>query len=139
MISGAFSGMTHSPPDASPALFLTLKTEIYYNPRCSKCRQTLALLREHGVDPSIVPYLDKPPGRNALSQIIRMLDIDPRDLVRFKEGKARELGLSRKDKRSQSAWIQILTQNPSLLERPIVIHGGKAAIGRPPENVIRIL
>jgi len=116
-----------------------MKTEIYYNPRCSKCRRTLALLQENGIDPSIVPYLDKPPSRNALSQIIRMLDTDPRDLVRFKEGKARELGLSRKDKRSQAAWIQILREHPSLLERPIVIHGGKAAIGRPPENVIRIL
>lgn len=116
-----------------------MKTSIYYNPRCSKCRQTLALLQENGIEPVIIPYLEKPPTRNTLSGIIRKLEKDPRNLVRFKETRARELGLSLNDERSKTDWIQILVENPSLIERPIVIHGDKAVIGRPPENILTIL
>jgi arsenate reductase len=116
-----------------------MKTSIYYNPRCSKCRQTLALLQENAIDPKIIHYLDEPPTRHAVGQVLRKLGCDPRELIRFKEPKARELGLSRKDERTQAEWIDVLAGNPSLLERPIVIHGDRAAIGRPPEKVLEIL
>lgn len=116
-----------------------MKTTIYYNPRCSKCRQTLALLREKDIEPRIIPYLDEPPTKHALSQVLRKLAVDPREIIRFKEVTARELGLSPRDERTRAEWIEILVENPSLLERPIVIHGDKAAIGRPPEKILEIL
>jgi arsenate reductase len=116
-----------------------MNTTIYYNPRCSKCRQTLALLREKRIEPRIVSYLESPPSSDKLIEVIRKLGIDPRDIVRFKEPAAKELGLSRKDERSTETWATLLAENPSLLERPIVIHGDKAAIGRPPESVLSIL
>lgn len=116
-----------------------MTTEIYYNPRCSKCRQTLALIRERGIEPTLIAYLEDPPSKRTLSDIIRKLGVDPVEFIRFKEPVARELGLNRKDKRSKAAWIEILTENPSLLERPIVVSGDKAVIGRPPENVLGIL
>lgn len=113
-----------------------MKTTIYYNPRCSKCRQTLALLQENDIEPAIVLYLENPPSRGALTEVVRKLGLDPREIVRFKEPVARELGLSPEDERSRTEWIDILAGNPSLIERPIVIHGDKAVIGRPPENVL---
>jgi arsenate reductase len=116
-----------------------MKTKIYYNPRCSKCRQTLALIREHGIEPTIVPYLEKPPGKVALAEITKKLGIDPRDIIRFKEPAAKELGLGPKDERSKAEWIEILMKNPSLLERPIVIRGDQGVLARPPENVLSIL
>ena len=116
-----------------------MTTEIYYNPRCSKCRQTLALIQERGIEPTIIAYLEEPPSKRTLSDIIRKLGVDPVELIRFKEPAARELGLNRTDKRSRVAWIEILAENPGLLERPIVIRGNKAVIGRPPENVLGLL
>ncbi|RME70131.1 MAG: arsenate reductase (glutaredoxin) [Verrucomicrobia bacterium] len=116
-----------------------MKTRIYYNPRCSKCRQTLALLRERGIEPEIIHYLDNPPSRRTISTLLRCLGDDPRVAVRFKEPLARELGLSRRDERSRTEWAKILAEHPALLERPIVVHGDRAALGRPPENVMEIL
>lgn len=116
-----------------------MKTIIYYNPRCSKCRQTLALLRENDIEPGIVTYLEDPPSRRALSEVVRKLGLDPREIIRFKEPAARELGLRPKDERTKAEWIEILAKNPSLIERPIVIHGDKAVLGRPPEQVLTIL
>lgn len=116
-----------------------MNTKIYYNPRCSKCRQTLALLRDKGIEPTIATYLESPPGTNELIDVIGKLGVDPRDVVRFKEPAAKELGLSRKDEKSTKTWATVLAENPTLLERPIVIRGDKAVIGRPPENVLSIL
>jgi arsenate reductase len=116
-----------------------MKTTIYYNPRCSKCRQTLALIQEKKIEPEVVAYLENPPSRRTLIEVVRKLGLDPREIVRFKEPVARELGLSPEDERSRTEWIDILAGNPSLIERPIVIHGDKAVIGRPPEQVLAIL
>ena len=116
-----------------------MNTKIYYNPRCSKCRQTLALLRDKGIEPTIVSYLESPLSMEDYVEIIHKLGIDPRDVVRFKEPAAKELGLSRKDERSTKTWATLLADNPTLLERPIVMRGDNAVIGRPPENVLSIL
>lgn len=111
---------------------------IYHNPRCSKSRQTLSLLRARGIEPRIVEYLKTPPDEETLSRILDMLGIQPSDLVRTKEDEFSELGL--KDKANDpTALIRAMTEHPILIERPIVIHGDRARVGRPPENVLEIL
>ncbi|RKX35858.1 MAG: arsenate reductase (glutaredoxin) [Verrucomicrobia bacterium] len=116
-----------------------MSTKIYYNPRCSKCRQTLTLIRKRGIEPTIIAYLETPPSKRALGDIIRKLGSDPIELIRFKEPAAKKLGLGRKDERSKAEWIEVLTKNPELLERPIVVRGDRAVLCRPPENVLAIL
>lgn len=110
---------------------------IYHNPRCSKSRETLALLRDRGVEPTIVKYLDDPPGQKRILELIDMLGIAPAALLRKKEKQYQELGLS--EGSSKTAVAQAIAAHPVLLERPIVVHGGKARIGRPPEKVLEIL
>lgn len=112
---------------------------IYHNPRCSKSRETLALLRDAGIEPSIVEYLNCPPDHEQLTALHAALGVDVRQMVRFKEALAKELGLYAKDERSDDAWIQVLAENPRLLERPIVTNGEQARIGRPPESVRELL
>ena len=109
---------------------------IYHNPRCSKSRTTLALLRENGVEPEIVEYLNAPPGADELKRILAMLGIGPRDLMRAKE--AREAGLD-DPSLSDDALIAGMVANPIVIERPIVVSGGQARIGRPPESVLEIV
>ena len=109
---------------------------IYHNPRCSKSRTTLALLREKGVEPEIVEYLNDPPGADELKRILAMLGIGPRDLMRAKE--AREAGLD-DPSLSDDALIAGMVANPIVIERPIVVSGGQARIGRPPESVLEIV
>ena len=114
-------------------------TTIYHNPRCSKSRQTLAILEERGVEPKIVKYLETPPTEDELRKIVRMLGLSsPRELMRRKEKEYKELGL---DDESLSAddLIRAMAAHPRLIERPIVIRDGKAALGRPPEKVLEIL
>lgn len=111
---------------------------IYHNPRCSKSRQTLALLQEQGEDPTIVEYLATPPDAARLRDILARLDLAPRDLMRKKEAPYKELGLA-DDSLSDDALIAAMVANPVLIERPIVVTADKAAIGRPPENVLTIL
>ena len=113
-------------------------TTLYHNPRCSKSRATLALLRENGVEPDIVNYLNNPPDAAALRDITAMLGCSVRDIVRSGEAVYRELGLA-DNAPSEDALFDIIAANPRLLERPIVVHDGKAAVGRPPENVLSIL
>ncbi|WP_153556294.1 arsenate reductase (glutaredoxin) [Roseimaritima sediminicola] len=113
-------------------------TKIYHNPRCTKSRQTLALLEEHGIDADVVRYLDQPPSEAELTEIIRLLGIEPKQLVRTKEKLFAELGLKGAEL-SEAQWIKTLADHPKLIERPIVVHGNRAAIGRPPENVLEIL
>jgi arsenate reductase len=111
---------------------------IYHNPRCSKSRQTLQLIEAHGIKPKIVEYLQTPPSAAELKDILTKLGIKPRDLLRSGEARYAELGL--KDaKLGDDALIAIMAENPILIERPIVIKGNKAAIGRPPEKVLEIL
>lgn len=111
---------------------------IYHNPRCSKSRQTLALLRERGLDPKIVPYLDTPPSETRLSEILDMLGVSPRELMREKEAPYRELGLA-DPALTRADLIAAMAAHPILIERPVVVAGARAAIGRPPEAVLEIL
>lgn len=113
-------------------------TTIYHNPRCSKSRATLALLQEHGIEPAVVRYLETPPGAAQLKSITAKLGCSIRDIIRTGEAIYRELGLRDKTL-SEAALIDIVAAHPQLLQRPIVIHGKRAAIGRPPENVLAIL
>jgi arsenate reductase len=116
-----------------------MKATIYHNPRCSKSRETLALLRERGVDVEVVEYLQDPPTVERLDALCGLLGVEPVALLRAKETRAAELGLTREDRRSRQEWLKILVENPVLIERPIVVKGGRAALGRPPENVLAIL
>jgi arsenate reductase len=111
---------------------------IYHNPRCSKSRQTLALLRENDVEPEIVEYLKTPPDAATLGQMLDLLGLEPRDLMRKKEKEYRENDLANPDL-SRDALIAAMVAHPKLIERPIVIKGGKAALGRPPKSVLDIL
>ena len=111
---------------------------IYHNPKCSKCRATLVILNNKGVEPTIVEYLKNPPSKEELEEIIQKLNIQPTELIRFKEEKAKELGISAPDDLTLEEWISILTENPVLIERPIVISDKGAIIGRPPENVLSL-
>lgn len=111
---------------------------IYHNPRCSKSRQTLALLEERGIKPTIREYLTNVPSADEIDEILRMLSMEPRDLMRkneaqYKENGLGDLSLSRDD------LIDAMVAHPKLIERPIVINGGEARIGRPPESVLEIL
>ena len=108
---------------------------IYHNPRCSKSRQTLARVEESGSPHAIVKYLDAPPDAATLKALIGKLGVAVTDIIRFKEPMAQELGVSAADDRSDDAWIAVLVEHPKLLERPIVVSGDRAVIGRPPENV----
>jgi arsenate reductase len=111
---------------------------IYHNPRCSKSRQTLALLTEKGLQPQIIEYLKTPPSAAELKRILKKLGVKPRDIVRKSEAVYAELGLKDKDV-SDDELIALMAANPILIERPIVIAGDKAAIGRPPDSVLKIL
>jgi arsenate reductase len=119
-----------------------MSTTIYYNPGCSKCRQTLELLQTKGAEPSIVEYLNTPPDAETLNEVLKLLNREPRDLMRqheaeYTDNKLDDTSLSREQ------LIAAMVKFPKLIERPIVIteHNGKrqAAIGRPPESVLDIL
>ena len=114
------------------------ETTIFHNPRCSKSRQTLELLHENGAQPTVVEYLKTPPSVEQLTQILDMLGLQPRQLMRTKEAEYRENGLDN-DSLSRDQLIQAMVKFPRLIERPIVIKNGKAVIGRPPEKVLEIL
>ena len=112
--------------------------KIYHNPRCSKSRQTLALLIEKGIQPEIVEYLSNPPSVAELTEIINLLNISPPDLIRKKESEYKASGLDNNDL-SINEQIKLMIANPKVIERPIVLGNGKAVIGRPPENVLNII
>jgi arsenate reductase len=112
-------------------------TLIWHNPKCSKSRQTLALLREQGIEPEIVEYLKHSPSAAKIAQSIKALGIEARDLMRKGEALYKELNL--KDIKAPEDLIDAMADHPILIERPIVFHNGKAAIGRPPENILKIL
>ena len=109
------------------------KVKIYHNPRCSKSRNTLALLEEQGVDVEVIKYLDTPPSKEEIKEVLKMLGMSARELMRTKEDIYKELGL--KDVEGEEVLIDAMVANPKLIERPIVVKEGKATIGRPIENV----
>ncbi|GKX46340.1 arsenate reductase (glutaredoxin) [Pectobacterium carotovorum] len=112
---------------------------IYHNPRCSKSRETLALLQEHNITPDVVLYLDTPPDTETLAQLIKQLGFtSARELMRTKEEIYQQLGLS-DAALTDAQLIQAMIDNPKLIERPIVVAQGQARIGRPPEQVLEIL
>jgi arsenate reductase len=113
-------------------------TVIYHNPRCSKSRQTLTLLEENNVSPTVVEYLKTPPTIDELNTIIAQLNITPRALLRKGEAIYKELNLADMSL-SDEALIEAMVANPKLIERPIVIKNGQAKIGRPPESVLDII
>lgn len=112
--------------------------QIFHNPRCSKSRQTLALIEEKGVSPDIILYLETPPSADELSNIIKKLDISARELLRkgeqdYKDNELKNPALTDEE------LIGFMVKHPKLIERPIVISGAQAVLGRPPENVLSLL
>ncbi|MBV1884113.1 MAG: arsenate reductase (glutaredoxin) [Pseudomonadales bacterium] len=112
-----------------------MSVKIYHNPRCSKSRTTLKLLQEKGIEPEIILYLETPPSTDEIKRILSQLGLEPKKLIRFNEAIAKELAIKASDDKSESDWIKLMSQNPKLIERPIVVKGDKAVIGRPPENI----
>jgi len=110
---------------------------IWHNPRCSKSRQTLAIVEGKGISPTIRLYLDDAPSVGEIEEVLAKLDISPRDLMRSGEADYKAQNLSVVD--DNEALIEAMAQTPKLIERPIVFANGKAAIGRPPESVLDIL
>ncbi|CAM4183371.1 arsenate reductase (glutaredoxin) [Serratia silvae] len=112
---------------------------IYHNPRCSKSRETLALLEQHGIEPQVVLYLDTPPSVSELKKLLLELGFaSARELMRKKEDLYKELNLADKTL-GEEQLLQAMVTHPKLIERPIVVKDGKARIGRPPEQVLEIL
>ena len=111
---------------------------IYHNPRCSKSRQTLQLLQDNGVEPEVVLYLEQPPSKKQLKELLGKLGISARELLRKSEDEYRELGLD-DAALGDDVILDAMHTHPKLIERPIVVSGNRAVIGRPPENVLTIL
>ncbi|MDH3947874.1 MAG: arsenate reductase (glutaredoxin) [Gammaproteobacteria bacterium] len=115
-----------------------MQVKIYHNPRCSKSRQTLQLLQEHGVEPEVVEYLKTPPDKSTLKKILEQLQLSPRDLMRRKENEYKENHLD-DPSLSDDELIEAMLKYPKLIERPVVVTDKGAAIGRPPEKVLEVL
>jgi arsenate reductase (glutaredoxin) len=111
---------------------------VFHNPKCSKCRLTMGILDDNGVDTTIVEYLKTPPNTAELSEILDLLGLEPRELMRRHEAPYKDNNLGDPDL-TREQLIQAMIDNPILIERPIVINGDKATIGRPPEKVLDIL
>jgi arsenate reductase len=114
------------------------KVTIYHNPRCSKSRQTLQLLRDRGIEPTIVEYLKQPLGASQIKKLLEMLQMGPRKLLRKNESEYGDLNLA-DPTLSMDVLIKAMAEHPILMERPIVVAGTRAALGRPPERVLDIL
>ncbi|RMA78811.1 arsenate reductase (glutaredoxin) [Umboniibacter marinipuniceus] len=111
-------------------------TTIYHNPRCSKSRQTLELLTNEGINVNVVRYLDTPPSREQLSDLLNQLGYSAHQLLRKGEAIYKSLGLSADT--ADAELLAAMVENPILIERPIVSHNGRAMIGRPPEQVLEL-
>lgn len=114
------------------------RVTLYHNPRCSKSRQALELLRGKNVEPEIVEYLDSPPSISELDAILNMLAMEPRQLMRRNEAIYKDLALD-DESLDRHSLLQAMVEHPILIERPIAVAGGRAALGRPPENVLDIV
>ena len=110
---------------------------IYHNPRCSKSRQTLNLIQKSGAGVEVVPYLISPPSPEELDQILAKLNLEPEQIIR--KGESLYKSQFKGKHFSRKEWIEILVRNPILIERPIVVKGNLAVLGRPPENVEMLL
>ena len=115
-----------------------MKVQLLHNPRCSKSRATLQILEDNGVEPEIILYLDTPPDEDQLTSILDKLNMQARELMRKGQSEYKELGLDNENL-SETELIAAMIKTPILIERPIVLANGKAAIGRPPESVLEIL
>ena len=115
-----------------------MTVKILHNPRCSKSRATLQLLQDRGIEAEIILYLETPPGAEELKSILARLGRSPRELMRKGESEYRELGLDNMAL-GDDELISAMVANPRLIERPVVLANGKAAVGRPPESVLEIL
>ncbi len=115
-----------------------MSLKIYHNPRCSKSRQTLQLIEEKGISPEVVEYLKSPPTAEELKEITQLLGIGPRKLLRTKEAEYTAQGLDNMAL-DDDTIIEIMVNHPKLIERPIVLDGKRAVIGRPPENVLELI
>lgn len=111
---------------------------IYHNPRCSKSRKTLELLRAKNIEPEIIEYLNSPPTRSQLTGILRLLDMGPRDLIRTGEAAYRENGID-DPSLTDDQLLDAMIEHPILIQRPIVVVGDRAAIGRPPEIILDLV
>ena len=111
---------------------------IYHNPRCSKSRETLHLLRDRGIEPEIIEYMTTPPSASELDRLLKLMRREPRTLMRKGEAEYKALQLD-DAKLSRAALIAAMVAHTKLIERPIVLANGKAALGRPPEAVLEIL
>lgn len=117
---------------------MALAVKLYHNPRCSKSRKALQLIESEGIKPDIIEYLKHPPSYQELAQLLDLLGLEPRQLMRtgeklYKENNLGDPNLSRED------LIKAMTEHPKLIERPILIHDGRAVLGRPPEKILEIL
>ena len=115
-----------------------MQVVIYHNPKCSKSRKALELLRSRNIEPRIIEYLKSPPSRMQLTEILSMLELTPRGLIRSREPEYRDNGLADPEV-TDDELLQAIVEYPILMQRPIVLGNGKAAIGRPPEQVLKIL
>lgn len=111
---------------------------IYHNPRCSKSRETLALLQNQGIEPTVVLYLQNPPDAASLKRLLKALKMVPRDLLRTKEDEYKTLQLAN-PALADEELIAAMCRHPKLIERPIVVRGQRAVLGRPPENALQLL
>ncbi len=116
-----------------------MRDQFLHNPRCSKSRETLKLLQDRGVELPVVEYLQQPLGKATLKELCALLGVKPLQIMRTKEALFAELGLSVDSGYSDAQWLTVLAEHPKLLERPIAVYRGKAAVGRPPENVLALL
>jgi len=111
--------------------------KIYHNPRCSKSRQTLELIRKEGIEPEIIEYLNDVPSEKELAALVKMLGISPEALLRKGEDDYKERFKGKE--LTAAEWIAAMVAYPKLIERPIVVKNGKAVLGRPPEKVLELL
>ena len=114
-----------------------MSIKIWHNPRCSKSRQTMEILSEKGVEAEVVKYLETTPSAQEITEVLKKLGISARELMRTKEDEYKELNL--KDENDDAKLIEAMAAHPKLIERPIVIVGDKAVLGRPPEKVLELI
>jgi len=116
-----------------------MKDAILHNPRCSKSREALRLLRERGIELPVIEYLQQPLSKNELRELCALLGVKPLEIVRTKEELFGELGLAKDNGYSDAQWLDVLASHPKLMERPIVVYKGRAVVGRPPEKILELL
>jgi len=114
------------------------KVRLYHNPNCRKCRLTMDILNDKGIDTAVIEYLNTPPNQDELNEVLDLLGVEPRELMRKHEAPYQENNLDNANL-TREQLIQAMIDHPILIERPIIINGNKATIGRPPEKVLDIL